>query len=376
MKVEQKIWMQDKGWNSIHGQIDPQKANLVLYFGDRNALIQTKIYEILKTDYPNGHIVGCSTGGEIIGPEVHDGAITTIALELEQTAIKVCKFDINNNSLEAGINVAKHLNQSDLRWIFTLSDGMSMNGTDFVRGIASIIGKDIPVTGGLAGDGDKFQETIVGCDDIPKSKQVVAVGFYGDKLRVGVGSMGGWSSFGPERLVTRSEGNTLYELDGKPALDLYKKYLGDMAHKLPSSALLFPLAISKKNSVGLTVRTILSIDESKQSMTFAGDIPQGYTASLMKGNSNSLVFGAENAAQSAFIPNCKNDQLAILISCIGRKLLMGQRVGDEVEAVQGVMGQSTPLIGFYSYGELSPHDETGFCELHNQTMTITTLSEI
>ncbi len=374
MKVERKLWSKIKGWSFPLGKVSPLKASLVLYFGKREVLEKVKIYETLKDHYPNAHIMGCSSGGEIFGAEVHDGCITSMAIELEHTPIEVYATDMKNDSFEVGVEIAQKLLKPDLKGIFTLSDGITMNGSDFVRGISSIVGKNIPITGGLAGDGDQFKETIVGCDSAPQSKKVAAVGFYGDRCHIGFGSIGGWSTFGPQRLVTRSEGNILYELDNKPALDLYKRYLGEMASQLPSSALLYPLAIRPEDEIGLTVRTILSVNEDNQSMIFAGDIPQGHVAYLMKGNRDDLVDGAADAAHSALIP--ERDQLAILVSCIGRKLLMGQRIGDEVEAVQGVMGASTPQIGFYSYGELSPHEETGICELHNQTMTITTLTEV
>ena len=376
MKVEQKIWTQQHKWSSIHGGTTPINPNLVLYFGKREVLLSHKIYEDLKKNYPNAHILGCSTGGEISGSETYDDSACSMAMEFEHTQLKTSKFQIDGDSYEVGIKIAQELNQPGLKAIFTLSDGLEVNGSEFVRGIKSIVGKEISISGGLAGDGDKFKETIVGCNESPQRKTIAAVGFYGDRCRIGTGSGGGWKPFGPERLITKSKGNILYELDNKPALSLYKQYLGDKASQLPASALLFPLAIRPENYNGLTVRTILSVNEDDQSMTFAGDVPQGYVAYLMNSNAQKLVQGAEDAAQLAIIEGYENSQVSILISCIGRKLLLGQRIGDETEAVQNSMGTAIPQIGFYSYGEISPHAETGWCELHNQTMTITNIAEV
>ena len=125
------------------------------------------------------------------------------------------------------------------------------------------------------------------------------------------------------------------------------------------------------------VRTILSVNEADHSMTFAGNMPEGAYARLMKANFDRLVDAASDAATSSFTPfNSHKPELAILISCVGRKLVLNQRVDEEVESVRSVLGPNTKITGFYSYGEISPLTNSVNCELHNQTMTITALSEI
>ncbi|NNN05175.1 MAG: hypothetical protein HKL90_04670, partial [Elusimicrobia bacterium] len=203
-----------------------------------------------------------------------------------------------------------------------------------------------------------------------------AVGLYGAQLKVGFSSRGGWDPFGPERLITRSRGNVLYELDGQSALELYKKYLGDHAGALPAAAVHYPLALRTAEGETSVVRTVLAVDEREQSMTFAGDVPEGTYARLMKANFDRLIDGASGAAG-----DCREAmgatpaELALLISCAGRKMVLGQRIEEEVEAVREVLGPSTTLGGFYSYGEIAPFAGGARCELHNETMTITTLSE-
>jgi hypothetical protein len=251
---------------------------------------------------------------------------------------------------------------------------LHVNGSELVRGITGALPHAVTVTGGLSGDGSDFARTCVALDRVEEGHRVVAVGFYGDGLQIGFGSFGGWDPFGPERVVTRSRGAILYELDGEPALQLYRRYLGDEAAQLPASGLRFPLAI--RDGAGKpVVRTILAIDEQEQSLTFAGDVPEGVLGRLMHANFDRLVEGAAGAARICQeAGHAAAPELALLISCVGRKLVLQQRIEEEVEAVQEVLG-ATALAGFYSYGELCPFGASARCELHNQTMTITTLRE-
>jgi len=258
------------------------------------------------------------------------------------------------------------------------SEGLNINGSELVKGINSILSSSVIVTGGLAGDQADFKETIVVYNKAIKKNAVVAIGFYGSHLKTGVGSYGGWSSFGVDRLVTKSENNILYELDEQPALELYKKYLGKHVAGLPASALLFPLSIQLKKENSSLIRTILSINEEDGSMIFAGDIPQGEYVRLMTSNNEKLIDGAIHASEIALQNLGESDpDLAILISCVGRKLLLKQNTEEEIEAVAFTLGKKTNITGFYSYGELCPINQTNnSCELHNQTMTITLFKEI
>jgi hypothetical protein len=285
-------------------------------------------------------------------------------------------LDQTNSSKEAGERLAEAIPKEGLVHVFVLSDGLKVNGSELVAGLASHLPAEVTVTGGLSGDGERFAETLVVWNDRPAANSVAILGLYGDRLRVGYASLGGWDPFGPERLITKSKGNVLHELDGQSALELYKKYLGEHAKGLPATGLLFPLSLRTKDSPTPVVRTILAIDEQAQSMTFAGDVPEGSYARLMKANFDRLIDGAAGAARTSYeAVGSTSPDLAILISCVGRKLVLKQRVEEEVESVRDVLGERTVLTGFYSYGEISPFTPGAKCELHNQTMTITTLTE-
>jgi hypothetical protein len=382
MKVSQFLYTPTQGLNAFGTAQDGHtNPNLVLGFGAREILGDPERYAELKAKFPNAHILMASTSGEIAGTQVLDGTIAVTAVELEKTPIQVANVNISRfpDSFQAGVSLAQHLSLEGLAFVFLVSDGHLVNGSELVKGIHTVIPESIPVTGGLAGDGAKFEKTLVGMDHPPSEGNIVAVGFYGTSLVVGHGSRGGWDIFGPQRLVTRAKANVLYELDDRNALDLYKEYLGEYAKDLPASGLLFPLSLrdSSDADTEAVVRTILSIDEDAKSMTFAGDIPVGSYATLMKANFNKLIDGAQGAAANSFRAfDDMKPQLAILISCVGRKLVLGPRIEEEVEAAQEVFGPDVPITGFYSYGELSPFNPSSKCELHNQTMTITVLSEV
>ncbi len=378
MKIEQKLWTPEGGWENIIDNQLGKKANIVLAFGDKEALSDSSRYEELRSYYPEADIITCSTAGEILDERINEGTINATVLQLEKTSIKskVLNIDESHDSYSVGISLMDELKSPDLAYTLVISDGHIVNGSELTRALASITNENNVVTGGLAGDGPNFQSTLVGLNEAPQEGNVVAVGFYGDCLTIGHAARGGWDPFGPERLVTKSKDNVLYELDGQSALDLYKKYLGELADELPGSALLFPLSV-KINGTDPLVRTVLSVDEDAKSMTFAGDIPEGSIARMMKSNFERLIDGASEAAGISMSDFGSFDpDLALLISCAGRKFALGSRVEEEVERVREILGKDTVVAGFYSYGEISPVVKSTKCELHNQTMTITTFKEL
>lgn len=357
---------------------DHSKTQLVLGFGGKEIISTQAVYESLKLKFPEAHVVLCSTAGEIINKRVNDNSVSVAAIELEKTAIHPVGVNIRDyeNSYEAGKALIRLINFVNLSYILIISDGSTVNGSELVRGINELVNNRVPVTGGLAGDGTNFQSTVVGLNEKPSCGNIVAIPFYGKHFVVSHASMGGWEIFGPERTVTRSVANQLFEIEGQKALDLYKTYLGPYADELPGSALLFPLGIILNDDEEPIVRTILSIDQETGSMVFAGDIPNGSKVRFMKANFDKLVDAATTAAGQAFQKLSAAPQLALLISCVGRKIILGKRTEEEVEAVADTFGNKTLLTGFYSYGEISPFNENAKCELHNQTMTITTFDEL
>jgi len=369
-----------EGWGAARFPPWDSARTLVTVFGPSSRLDDPGPIDDLVRAYPGSHLVGCSTSGEIHGTSINDDSLSVAICRFQHTSLRSTGVAVGpeaGDSERAGRDIAAALLADDLRSVLVMSDGVCVNGAELVRGLNAVLPASVVVTGGLAGDGDRFRRTWVIARGRPTASWISAIGFYGDRIHVAHGSKGGWDPFGPQRVVTRSQGNVVFEIDGLPALALYKEYLGDRAAGLPATALLFPLGlVETEPGAAPLVRTILSIDENGQSMTFAGDVPQGHRVQLMRGVFGRLVDGAADAGrETALSVRDGAPGLAIAISCVGRRLVLGERAEDEVEAALEALPREASLVGFYSYGEISP---SGFgpCSLHNQTMTLTHFQEI
>ncbi len=380
MKLQQLILNKDNLDTILYA--DPKfiadKSNLVLAFGERKFLESSLPYSKLKKIYPNAEIVICSTSGQISNTNLVENNLVVTAIQFEKASIKVTEIDIlyNADLKLLGNKIKQDLLQEGLKSILIISEGSFVNGTELINELIFQTKELVPIFGGLAGDEYNFEKTLVGLNQDASPGKIVAVGFYGDSLQFGFGSEGGWSDFGPEREVTHSDKNVLYKIGDRNALDIYKEYLGKYADELPGSSLYFPLSMKENQDSEPVVRTILSIDEQNKSMTFAGNIPSGSKVRLMKGNIDKLIDASYNAAEEIYAKQLHAPQLALLVSCVGRKIVLGNRIEEEIEAVKEVFGDKMLVCGFYSYGEISPTLHNVACELHNQTMTLTTISEL
>jgi hypothetical protein len=315
-------------------------------------------------------IIGCSTGGQVLGDAVLDHTMVVTVVQFASTEVRCAHADLarSGSARRAGRELAEALAEPGLAAIFVLVDGLSVNGTALTEGICDVL-PEVPVSGGLAADGDRFAHTWTVVDGELVEGHVSAVGFVGDEIEIGFGSIGGWEPFGPDRLVTRSFGNVVYELDGRPASDLYLDYLGDRSAGLPASGWLLPLAV--RDLDGRTVvRSVRDMHLSEGSITFVGDIAQGATVQLMRGSVDGLVHGAHLAAKRA---TTGRECVAIAVSSLGRRALLGERCEEELDAVLAALPDDVVLVGFHGYGELAPMDGTN--DVYDQTMTITTLGE-
>lgn len=377
MKVQQ-LHMRGANDDAAIAALSQMNPNLVLAFGSSGKLSDAAAISKLAAHFPGAVVVGCSTAGEITNRGVFDDSIVLTAVNMEKgkTCTATSSLSEAGSSYAAGQKLGEQLKSaSGLKVVLLFSPGLNVNGSELIGGVRSVLGDQIPVTGGLAGDGARFQQTYVMLGQQASQDTVVAVGLTGD-VKVGYGSRGGWEPFGPDRLVTKVDKNVLYEVDGRRALDLYKEYLGDKAAELPASGLLYPFAIIDKANSHDVIRTILNVDEAAGSLTFAGDIPEGATVRLMHASTDGLAGGAKQAAtDSNGESEAQSDGFALLVSCVGRKLVMGDDVDEEVSAVQNVLGPKTTVTGFYSYGEICPFAGDKASKLHNQTMTITYLTE-
>lgn len=379
MKIEQCQWSRNEGW-SVHRESHNlgSQAQLVFVFGNTGIFRNEKCYEKLRKTYPKACIFGCSTGGAIQDTRVLDENMVATALSFEHTTVVSAREPVADfaDSFAAGQRIIRGLNPNGLRHVFILSDGLKVNGSDLVDGITSSLPAGVTISGGFAADGDQLSETHVWCNGEPEDSTVIALGFYGERLHVGVCATGGWGPFGPDRLITKSYKNVLYEFDGRPALEVFKKYLGEYAKSLPAIGLMFPLDLRVGGTSDRVLRSLLSIDEAAQSITFAGNVPEGAYARFMMGYVDDLVSSAQQAAKASA---AQLDGLAppfsLLVSCNARRSVLKQRVEEEVEMVREVLPAETIFAGFYSYGEIAPPENGGTSVLHNETMLVISFAE-
>lgn len=375
MKINQAKRLKDGAWEFFQNQ--PLKEPLVLVFADRYLLESNDIFEQVRELYPDGHLVFGSTSGEIMETNVYEESITLTAIEFEKVSFSIVSENVSDfvDIEKMGLAISNKFDKERLNHMFIVSDGSFVNGSGLIEGLESAEGFKASITGGLCGDGARFEKTLTSYNETPKQGEVIAIGFYGSELEVSYANFGGWTPFGPERTITKSAGNVLFEIDSKPALDLYKKYLGEKADELPQAALLYPLTVQQNDESEPLVRTILNIDEAENSMILAGDVPMNSKVQLMMSTVDDIAEGAFSAAKLAMRDRKKKPELAILVSCVGRKLVLDQRTEDEIEEVADVIGSQAKIAGFYSYGEMAPFAGKNKCQLHNQTMTLTLLSE-
>ena len=377
MKTVQLVKKDSSDWKYISKKTKLIKP-LVLVFGNRFLLEADNLLEDVKALFPDGEIVFGSSCADITSSTVNENSLSITAIEFEKSSFVIKTSNVLNvdyDSFKTGRDLIKQFPKDGLKYVFVVSEGSFINGSQLSRGMNNASDDSLLITGALCGDSERFEKTLASYNENPKQGEIVAIGFYSETLEVTFSIYGGWTPFGPERIVTKSEDNVMFELDNQPALDLYKKYLGEKSKDLPAAALLYPLNVKSKEGKQTIVRSILNIDEEKNAMILAGDIPEGSIVQLMMTNVDKIANASERAARQALELRENQPELAILVSCIGRKLVLDQRVEEEIEEVVEVIGESTTVTGLYSYGEIAPFHGEVSCQLHNQTMTVTLLSE-
>jgi hypothetical protein len=295
MKTVQVKKRKNQDWEYLSENIN-LKEPLVLVLGNRYLLDDASIYQELRDKFPSGHLVFGSTSGDITAGEVDDDSITVTAIEFEKSHFEIKTSNVLNTDLDSyktGEDLINQFSKEGLKHVFVVSEGSFINGSQLTKGMNSAANENLLITGGLCGDAARFEKTLASYNENPKPGEIVAIGFYGDTFEASFSIHGGWTPFGPERIVTKSESNVLFELDNQAALDLSKKYLGEKSNELPGAALLYPLNVKSEDEKQSFVRTILNIDEEKNTMILAGDIPENSKVQLMMTNVDNIANASE-----------------------------------------------------------------------------------
>jgi hypothetical protein len=336
-------------------------------------------------------IVGASTAGEIttLGPlNKHSVAVMLLKSDRMRFFAGVGN-DIAHGARSAGKAVADAVKAKagePLKTFMMFPDILAGNGADIVRGVQDSLGAHFPIVGGAAGDDFKFEKTYQYLDGIAYSGSVVGLGITGD-FKFGIGVKHGWIPIGMPRVVTKSSGSVLHELDGKPAIDIYDTYFGKeesaqlRTKTLAKLAITYPLGMHVEGSDEMLIRDPITVDEHG-SITCAAEIPVGAEIQLMIGSREEAIVVAKEAAQNALAQLEGSPPKAVIIfNCIARNKIFGERSGEEISAIQEVIGADVPLIGFYTYGEQAPlggevrNIEQCKTAFHNETVVICVLAE-
>ena len=377
MQVDQFIVAANQISYSQKNIKSPEQVSFILIFTSRNNMESAEWLKVVQKQYPEADVISCSTSGEVYFSELTHEAITGMAVSLEKThfAIHSARLAEQEGSFELGKSLANQFSTKDLKHVLLFGDGWLVNGSDLVQGMYASLGKEVSISGGLAGDGANFSKTLVGLNADIDQRMAVAIGFYGDALRVGFGGHGGWSELGEAYEVTVSEGREILKLGNEHSLPLYKHFLDDDADGLPGSALLYPVAVWLPGAEDYVVRTVFNTDEFNQSITLGEPTPEGARLQFMRARFDDLLNGVKGAAEEALTHLGEQPEMALMVSCIGRKLLFNQQIDLEIQETHQILGPKTPIGGFYSYGEICPVQKD-LAALHHQMLTLTVFAEV
>jgi len=360
------------------------KANLIIVFSTV-AYDQEKMLEGVRSVSKEIPLAGCSDFGEITteGPVSKHVAVMALNTPDIEWTIGIGK-GTDKDSFEAGKEAAEEIKKkakAPLSLFTMFLDGLAENGAAAVRGVQEVFGKNFPIMGGSAGDDFLFQKTYQYYNDQVLTNAMVGIGLSG-KFSFGVGVRHGWEPIGLPMKVTKAVGGKLIEVNNRPALSIYEDYFGKKAEELIKEpiarmAYTYPLGMSVEGSPELLIRDVVIANE-KGEITCAAEIPEGSEIRLMLGDYEKAIQAAKEAAENALAQLKGTKPKAIFVfNCVARYKLLGARIGEEIAAIQNVLGKEVPLIGFYTYGEQAPLagilGPECFSVFHNETMALMVL---
>jgi hypothetical protein len=349
----------------------------------------TEIAETLRTKLPDVPTIGCSTDGEITSAGLSVDSVTLMLLASPRMRAKAHVIpNLSEDSERAGIELAKALHDDEARVLMLLPDGLTGNGSAIIRGAQEILGRQFVIAGGTAGDRGRFVKTFQCADGKAHTDALIGLMLYSPTpLELGYGVMSGWRPIGIAKEVTHAEANTVYEIEGETALDMYSRFLGDKASQLPGIGVEYPFALVDRygevDTKGIRegesyflMRAPMVVDREKGAVTFAAEIPQGSRIKMTRGKSDEVISASREAASRSLEGLGGPPDAVFFFSCMARKVVLGRRTNLEITAAQEVLGENTPMIGFYTYGEIANCGETfPMCRFHNETATFLAIRE-
>ncbi len=351
----------------LFGEIGPQR--------DQHAALRS-----VCATFPRSIKSGGSRGSDIYEGRLEEYALVLAVIRFEKSRLKRAEYSVTSteDSHRAGHALGKALQHDDLRGVFLIGAGERIDEEALTLGINRSLSEKVVVTGGVTTHNYRRQTTHILSEDCQtRTDSVSAVGYYGDAIRFIASRQEGWERFGIEYKITSSRGNILYTLNHRPALEVYKNHLGKLADKLPGIAARFPLAIQSGHTHRAPkIHTIIGIDEARQALLFAQDIPAGHYAMFMKADAHRLLLGACEAARNlshAYHPPA-SEALNITVSSMRRKRLLLHRTDEEPKMVRHFLPSGIHQVGFYSDGTIAPTG-SGQSTADRQTLVLTLIWE-
>jgi len=327
---------------------------------NRENFIRCLVSELSEVLF-NAIMIGSTTDGEIANGEFSRNTTVISFTQFENATLKYA-IDMNLDSYTRGQNIASKLLKDDSKLFILFSEGLHTNGEEFLKGVQSKA-PNIKVAGGLAGDYASFQKTLVFTKDFILANGAVGVSINSKKLRVFNDYNFNWQKIGKKLTVTKAEGNVVFEIDGRRAVDTYKHYLGEkVIHKIPSICIEFPLLVEENNT--LTARAVISAS-GDGSLTFAANIKEGSEVYFGYGNPEEILKHTQTIPHQL---QQFNPEAVFVYSCMARLHFIGPMINKELRP----LSKFAPMSGFFTYGEFFSSSSNQFL---NQTMTVVAISE-
>jgi len=368
------------GWSAPFPPLDSARTLIVVFAKCENPAQWEPLSELIAA-YPKSKIIGCSSNtvindGSLLEDSTSVGIIRFRDAELRIAQAKIGDFD---DSRTAGLLIGAELHDIDLNGVLLFSDGETSDATAIVRGLQETLPPEITIAGGLSGGANAEVSVTpwVLIDGKICAMSACAVGLIGPTVEVVPATGGGWRQIGKDCICTQSYHRTLFELGGRRADDVYREFIHKHTGEGESFECVdYPLAIGTDGLEMQIVRDVVEIDDDKGALVLAGDIPENAVVRVMHSNADDILDGVDEAVErlrsKMILP--KSNALCICISCMGRKVVMGERTAEEPRLVKEKLGSKISHAGFYAFGEIST-TTSGSPYVHNHTITLVMIRE-
>jgi len=371
-------------------QLGKKKADVIMVFAAPK-FQQQKMLDGIKSITGSVPMLGGTTAGEISPKGLSVNSVIVMGLNSKDIKFNVgIGKNISKNEINAGKmlakNVLKKASKKNASTLVMFPDGLAGDGLAIIQGAQKVLGIDFEIVGGALGDEANFKHTYQYYNGKVYDNVVVGM-LISDKgkIKTASGVRHGWESIGNRFKCTKSKGGVVYKFGNENALDFYRELLGkERGKKLPAIGLEYPMGlIDEKAKIEgydyFQIRAPVGIDEKAKSVTFAASIPEGKDVTLTYSSRSTIINGSKLSAMQAKKTLKGKTKLILMFSCVARKLVLGRRTNEEINAVRKIFGRNVPIFGFYTYGEIGPIDKRvstlKSTRWHNETVVIYVLGE-